>query len=69
MASETRIVRWVRAPILQFYSMNIILNSEHLNSVLFYVISKMDILIRPIGIIYQLIVLVNHTPLGFSNDS
>ena len=69
MASETRIVRWVRAPILQFYSMNIILNSEHLNSVLFYAISKMDILIRPIGIIYQLIVLVNHTPFGFSNDS
>ena len=49
--------------------MNIILNSEHLNSLLFYVISKMNILVRPIGVIYQSIVLVNHTPFGFSNDS
>ena len=54
---------------LQNMSMNIILNSDHLNSLLFYAISKMDILVRPVGVNYQSIVLVNHTPFGFSNDS
>ena len=54
---------------LQNMSMNIIINSEHLNSLLFYAISKMDILVRPVGVNYQSIVLVNRTPFGFSHDS
>jgi Protein of unknown function (DUF2612). len=54
---------------MQTMSMNIILNSDHLNLLLFYAISKIDILVRPIGVNYQSIVLVNHTPFGFSNDS
>lgn len=50
-------------------SMNIIINSNKLSSLILYAISKMDILVRPVGVMYNYTVLDNDTPFGFAHDS
>ena len=50
-------------------TMNIIVNSDKLNSLTLYAISKMDILVRPIGVMYEYTVLVNDKPFGFAHDN
>lgn len=54
---------------IQNMTMNIIVNSDKLNSLTLYAISKMDILVRPIGVMYEYTVLVNDKPFGFAHDS
>lgn len=49
-------------------TMNILVNGEPLNSLILYAISKMDILVRPVGVMYQYLVLVNNEPFGFAHD-
>lgn len=49
-------------------TMNILVKSEELNSLILYAISKMDILVRPVGVMYQYLVLVNNEPFGFAHD-
>lgn len=52
----------------QDMTMNVLVNSEQLNSLTLYAISKMDILTRPVGVMYQYVVLINNNPFGFSHD-
>lgn len=54
---------------IQNMTMNIIVNSDKLNSLTLYAISKMDILVRPVGVMYEYTVLVNDKPFGFAHDS
>lgn len=53
----------------QNMTMNILINGDYLNSLTLYAISKMDILVRPIGVMYQYIVLLNNEPFGFAHDN
>ncbi|OTQ75628.1 DUF2612 domain-containing protein [Gilliamella sp. N-G2] len=53
----------------QNMTMNIIVNSDKLNSLTLYAITKMDILVRPIGVMYEYTVLVNDKPFGFAHDN
>ena len=52
----------------QNMTMNVLVNSDQLNSLTLYAISKMDILVRPVGVMYQYVVLNNNNPFGFSHD-
>lgn len=52
----------------QDMTMNVLVNSDQLNSLTLYAISKMDILVRPIGVMYRYLVLVNNEPFGFAHD-
>lgn len=52
----------------QDMTMNVLVNSDQLNSLTLYAISKMDILVRPIGVMYRYLVLVNNEPFGFEHD-
>lgn len=52
----------------QNMTMNVLVNSDQLNSLTLYAISKMDILVRPVGVMYQYVVLINNNPFGFSHD-
>ena len=52
----------------QNMTMNVLVNSDQLNSLTLYAISKMDILVRPIGVMYRYLVLVNNKPFGFVHD-
>lgn len=52
----------------QNMTMNILVNGEQLNSLTLYAINKMDILVRPVGVMYQYIVLVNNNSFGFAHD-
>ena len=52
----------------QNMTMNVLVNSDQLNSLTLYAISKMDILTRPVGVMYQYVVLINNNPFGFSHD-
>lgn len=52
----------------QNMTMNVLVNSDQLNSLTLYAISKMDILVRPIGVMYRYLVLVNNKPFGFARD-
>jgi hypothetical protein len=52
----------------QNMTMNVLVNSDQLNSLTLYAISKMDILVRPIGVMYRYLVLVNNEPFGFVHD-
>lgn len=54
---------------IQNMTMNIIVNSDKLNSLTLYAISKMDILVRPVGVMYEYTVLVNNKPFGFAHDN
>ena len=54
---------------IQNMTMNIIVNSDKLNSLTLYAISKMDILVRPVGVMYKYTVLINNKPFGFANDN
>lgn len=54
---------------IQNMTMNIIVNSDKLNSLTLYAISKMDILVRPVGVMYEYTVLVNDKPFGFAHDN
>lgn len=53
----------------QNMTMNILVNSDQLNSLTLYAISKMDILARPVGVMYQYAVLINDEPFGFYHDN
>lgn len=53
----------------QNMTMNVLVSSDQLNSLTLYAISKMDILARPVGVMYQYIVLINNEPFGFSHDN
>lgn len=53
----------------QNMTMNILVNSDQLNSLTLYAISKMDILVRPVGVMYQYAVLINNKPFGFARDN
>lgn len=53
----------------QNMTMNVLVNSDQLSSLTFYAISKMDILARPVGVMYQFIVLINNEPFGFLHDN
>lgn len=52
----------------QDMTMNVLVNSDQLNSLTLYAISKLDILVRPIGVMYRYLVLVNNEPFGFMHD-
>jgi hypothetical protein len=52
----------------QNMTMNVLINGDSLNSLTLYAISKMDILVRPIGVMYRYLVLVNNEPFGFYHD-
>ncbi|OCG10778.1 hypothetical protein A9G09_11740 [Gilliamella sp. wkB292] len=52
----------------QNMTMNVLVNSDQLNSLTLYAISKLDILVRPVGVMYQYVVLINNNPFGFSHD-
>lgn len=52
----------------QDMTMNVLVNSDQLNSLTLYAISKLDILVRPIGVMYRYLVLVNNEPFGFVHD-
>ena len=52
----------------QNMTMNILVNSDQLNSLTLYAISKMDVLVRPVGVMYQYVVLINNEPFGFAHD-
>ncbi|MWN91157.1 DUF2612 domain-containing protein [Gilliamella sp. Pra-s65] len=52
----------------QDMTMNVLVNSDQLNSLTLYAITKMDILVRPIGVMYRYLVLVNNEPFGFAHD-
>lgn len=54
---------------IQNKTMNIIVNSDKLNSLTLYAISKMNILVRPVGVMYEYTVLVNDKPFGFAHDN
>ena len=54
---------------IQNMTMNIIVNSDKLNSLTLYAISKMDILARPVGVMYKNTVLVSNKPFGFAHDN
>ena len=53
----------------QNMTMNVLVNSDQLNSLTLYAISKMDILVRPVGVMYQYVVLINNDPFGFEHDN
>ena len=53
----------------QDMTMNVLVNSDQLNSLTLYAISKMDILVRPVGVMYRYLVLVNNEPFGFEHDN
>lgn len=53
----------------QDMTMNVLVNSDQLNSLTLYAISKLDILVRPIGVMYEYTVLVNDKPFGFAHDN
>lgn len=46
----------------QNMTMNVLVNSDQLNSLTLYAISKMDILARPVGVMYQYVVLISNQP-------
>lgn len=53
---------------LQDMSMNILVNNDNLNSLKLYAITELDILARPVGVMYKHVVLVNDQPFGFAHD-
>ena len=54
---------------IQNMTMNIIGNSDQRTSLTLYAISKMDILARPVGVMYKNTVLVSNKPFGFAHDN
>jgi hypothetical protein len=52
----------------QNMTMNVLINGDNLNSLMLYAISQMDILARPIGVMYRYLVLVNNESFGFYHD-
>ncbi|MCO6545364.1 MAG: DUF2612 domain-containing protein [Gilliamella sp.] len=52
----------------QDMTMNVLVNGDQLNSLTLYAISKLDILARPVGVMYQYLVLMNNEPFGFMHD-
>lgn len=53
----------------QNMTINVLVNSDQLNSLTLYAISKMDILARPVGVMYQYVVLISNQPFGFEHDN
>lgn len=50
-------------------TMNLIININNLSSLILYAISKMDILVRPVGVLYNYTVLDHDTPFGFAHNA
>jgi len=46
-------------------TMHVIVNREQLNSIKLYAIKNLDILARPVGVLYRFLVITNNTPFGF----
>ena len=53
---------------LQNMTMNILINKKKLNSLILYAVSKLDICVRPIGFMYNYIILTTDKPFSFSGD-
>jgi len=53
----------------QDMTMNILINKKRMNSLILYAVSKLDICVRPIGVMYNYIVLTSDKPFGFDGDS
>lgn len=53
----------------QNMSMNIMINNKRLNSLIMFAVSKLDIIVRPIGVMYNYIILTSDKPFGFAGDS
>lgn len=52
----------------QDMTMNLIVNTTNINSLILYAVSKLDICVRPIGVMYRYIVLTSDRPFGFDGD-
>lgn len=52
----------------QDMTMNLLVNVKNINSLILYAVSKLDICVRPIGVMYRYIVLTSDKPFGFSGD-
>ena len=50
-------------------TMNIVVPEMQLNSLRLYAVLNLDILVRPIGVWFRLIVISNEHPFGWSNDT
>lgn len=50
-------------------TMNVIVNAQALNTLTLYAIKNLDILVRPVGVLYQFLVLVSDEPFGFYSDN
>lgn len=53
---------------LQNMTMNIVVNSQSLNTITLYAIKSLDALVRPVGVKYTLLILLNDEPFGFYSD-
>ncbi|QHJ84962.1 MAG: hypothetical protein [Bacteriophage sp.] len=53
----------------QDMTMNIVINSKSLNSLLLYAVKYLDIIVRPIGVMYRYLILTSDQPFGFYKDS
>lgn len=51
----------------QDMTMNLIVNAKNMNSLTLYAVSKLDICVRPIGVMYRYIVLTSDKPFGFKD--
>ncbi|RKS86921.1 uncharacterized protein DUF2612 [Orbus hercynius] len=49
-------------------TMNIVVGSQSLNTIMLYAIKYLDILVRPVGVHYKLLILTNNQPFGFYRD-
>lgn len=49
-------------------TMNIIINKQSLNEIKLFAVKNLDILVRPIGVLYQFLILVSDAPFGFFSD-
>ena len=52
----------------QDMTMNLLVNAKNINSLILYAVSKLDICVRPIGVMYRYIVLTSDKPFGFDGD-
>lgn len=53
----------------QDMTMNLLVNAKNMNSLILYAVSKLDICVRPIGVMYKFIILTSDRPFGFDGDA
>lgn len=53
----------------QDMTMNLLVNIKNMNSLILYAVSRLDICVRPIGVMYRYIILTSDRPFGFDGDS